>query len=63
MQNPCTRDCLDRYPGCDCEKRKAYKWQQEQVKEARRRENAVAYYKRDKLRSIRKPRRRRRWDE
>ena len=44
MINPCTKDCPDRKPGCDCEKRKAYKWQQEQIKEARRRRNIVDGY-------------------
>ena len=63
MDNPCTRDCPDRYPGCDCEKRKAWKWNQEQLKEAKRRDNIVAEYRRDKVRGSRKRHRRFRWDQ
>ena len=37
MKNPCTRECPDRFPGCDCERRKAWKFQQAQLKERRRR--------------------------
>ena len=63
MINPCTKECPDRRPGCDCEKRRAYKWQQEQIKEARRKESLVSVYKRDKIRSSRRKHRRIRWDE
>lgn len=33
--NPCTRDCPDRYPGCNCEKR------QEWVVEKKKRKDIV----------------------
>ena len=63
MDNPCTRECPDRTPGCDCEKRKAYKWQQEQIKEAKKRERLVGDYKSERIKASRHPHRRRRWDE
>lgn len=63
MINPCTKDCPDREPGCECEKRRAWKWQQEQIKEARRKDNIVSAYKRDKIRSSKKLYRRNQWDE
>ena len=63
MDNPCTRDCPDRYPGCDCEKRKAWKWNQEQLKEAKRRDNIVRSYRRDKIRSCRRQHKRFYWDQ
>ena len=44
MINPCTKDCPDRHPGCECEKRRAWIWQQEQIKEAKRRERIVDNY-------------------
>ena len=44
MINPCTKDCPDRYPGCECEKRRAWKWQQAQIKEAKRRQRIVDNY-------------------
>lgn len=37
MKNPCQRDCPDRSPGCNCERRQAWKFQQAQLKERRRR--------------------------
>ena len=36
MKNPCTRDCPDRHPGCECEKRRAWKFQQKKIQEARK---------------------------
>ena len=50
MKRPCTRECPDRTPGCTCEKLKAYKWQQEQEIEARRRESIVNNYFADSVR-------------
>ena len=44
MINPCTKDCPDRHPGCECEKRRAWKWHQAQIKEAKRRERIVDNY-------------------
>ncbi len=63
MDNPCTRDCPERYPGCNCERRKAWKWQENRRKEARRREHVVDEYRRDKVRGSRRKHRRLRWDE
>ncbi len=63
MINPCTRECPDRTPGCDCEKRKAWKWQQEQIKETRKRERLVGDYRREKIRSSRRKHRRYKWDQ
>lgn len=50
MKNPCTRECPDRTPGCNCERREAYKFQQTQEKEARRRESIVNNYFADSVR-------------
>ena len=36
MENPCKRDCPDRFPGCDCERRHAWKFIQAQRREERR---------------------------
>jgi len=64
MDNPCTKDCPDRKPGCNCEKRKAYKWQQDQIKEAKKRDRLPDMYRNEKIRSSRLPyRKRRKWDE
>lgn len=46
MINPCTKECPDRTPGCECEKRRAWDWYQEQVKEGRRREHILDGYTR-----------------
>ena len=54
MRNPCTRDCPDRKPGCECEKRRAWKWQQEQAKEARRRSSIVDNYITESIRAVKK---------
>ena len=54
MRNPCTRDCPDRKPGCECEKRRAWKWQQAQAKEARRRDSIVDNYVTEMIRSVKK---------
>ena len=37
MKNPCTRDCPDRAPGCNCEKRKAWKFYRAQAKDEKER--------------------------
>lgn len=50
MKNPCTRECPDRTPGYNCERREAYKWQQAQEKETRRRESIVNNYFADSVR-------------
>ena len=47
MKNPCTRDCRDRQPGCNCEKRKAWKFQQAQIKDAKERRDVIRAYMRD----------------
>lgn len=52
MKNPCTRECPDRTPGCECEKRRAWKWQQEQIKEAKKRESLIDSYVRARKRKI-----------
>ena len=54
MRNPCTRDCPDRKPGCECEKRRAWKWQQAQAKKARRRDSIVDNYVTEMIRSVKK---------
>lgn len=54
MKNPCTRDCPDRRPGCDCEKRRAWKWQQERIKAAKRRNQDLGIFVRDKYRRLRR---------
>lgn len=41
MKNPCTRDCPERYPGCNCERRQAWKFQQARIREAKRRERTA----------------------
>lgn len=53
MRNPCTRDCPDRQPGCNCEKRKAWKFLHEQAK-ARGRKNTVDLYIQDTVQRIRR---------
>lgn len=63
MINTCTRDCLDRKPGCDCERRRAYKWQQTRIAEAKRKDRIVSDYRRDRIRSSRKKHRRPPWDQ
>ena len=63
MINPCTKDCPDRKPGCECEKRKAWKWNQQQIKEAQKKENIVKNYRREKINSSRKTHKRYRWDQ
>lgn len=52
MRNPCRRDCPDRMPGCNCEKRKAWKFQQAQIRDAIRRERSVVIFIRDCQRRI-----------
>lgn len=47
MKNPCRRDCPDRSPGCNCERRKAWKFQQAQIRDARDKKNAIRFYFRD----------------
>ena len=47
MKNPCRRDCPDRAPGCNCERRKAWKFQQAQIRDARDKKNAIRFYFRD----------------
>ena len=47
MKNPCTRDCPDRAPGCNCEKRKAWKFQQAQAKDAKERRDMIRIYFRE----------------
>ena len=47
MKNPCRRDCPDRAPGCNCEKREAWKFQQAQIKDAKERRNLIHAYFRD----------------
>ena len=54
MKNPCTRDCPDRRPGCDCEKRRALKWQLERIKAAKRRDSDFGLFVRDKYRRLRR---------
>ena len=54
MRNPCKKDCPDRKPGCECEKRRAWKWQQEQAKEARRRSSIVDNYITESIRAVKK---------
>jgi len=44
MKNPCTRECPDRTPGCECEKRRAWLWLREQEKEKRRKVSLVENY-------------------
>lgn len=63
MKNPCTRECPDRTPGCDCEKRKAWKWNQQQIKEAQKKANIVKNYRREKINTSRQPHRRFKWDQ
>ena len=54
MTNPCRRDCPDRTPGCNCEKRKAWKFQQEQIKAARRNGYPVRFYFRDTMHRLKR---------
>ena len=44
MTNPCTRDCPDRFPGCNCERRQAWKFQQANLKEARRKARLADWF-------------------
>lgn len=60
MKNPCRRDCPDRAPGCDCEKRRAWKYLREQAKEALRLEHEVEDYRTS---SIRRRMRRRKFND
>ena len=47
MRNPCTRDCPDRQPGCNCEKRKAWPFLREQIRQERLRSGEVGTFQRD----------------
>ena len=46
MQNPCKKDCPERYPGCRsiCLMRRAYDEQQEEIRKARHRESILNEY-------------------
>ena len=54
MKNPCRRDGPDRAPGCNCERRKAWKWQQAQIREARDKHYSVRFYFRDASERLRR---------
>lgn len=41
MKNPCTKDCPDRQPGCNCQDRIDWKAYCEEIKQARAREQLV----------------------
>ena len=51
MKNPCTRECPDRTPGCECEKRRAWLWLRDQEKEKRRKVSLVENYISDAVRT------------
>lgn len=54
MRNPCTRDCPDREPGCNCEKRKAWKFLRAQARDAKERLDSPHWYLRDTAHRLRR---------
>lgn len=51
---PCRRECPDRTPGCNCEKRRAWLAYREEIKKERRREQGLNTYQIDAVRKSKK---------
>ncbi len=51
---PCRRECPDRTPGCNCEKRAAWRASLEEIKKEQRREKALSLYQRDAVHKSKK---------
>ena len=58
MKNPCTKECPDRTPGCECEKRRAWLWLREQEQEQRRKEKLISDYISDAVRKTKRAKKR-----